>query len=73
MGKYTTESKVRPSAIGHFFSRIGSMRHRSKSPRDPSLYTSVDAVAPCPTPPASPTYSANNVRIQNFSVFVQTH
>ncbi|MCP9258334.1 hypothetical protein DINM_002832 [Dirofilaria immitis] len=31
MGKYTAEPKIRPSAIGHFFSRIGSMRPRSKA------------------------------------------
>uniref|UniRef100_A0A0R3RQP5 Uncharacterized protein n=1 Tax=Elaeophora elaphi TaxID=1147741 RepID=A0A0R3RQP5_9BILA len=60
MEKYTTESKMRPSALGHFFSRIGSMKHRSKSPRDPSPYVSDDAVTPCPTQPASPTSSIRN-------------
>ncbi|CAG9538637.1 unnamed protein product [Cercopithifilaria johnstoni] len=60
MGKYTADPKMRPSVIGHFFSRIGSMRHRSKSPRDPSLYMSDDAVTPCPTQPTSPTSSIKN-------------
>ncbi|EJD74945.1 hypothetical protein, variant [Loa loa] len=63
MGKYTAEPKMRPSAIGHFFSRIGSIRQRSKSPRDPAkpqMYLSDDAVAPCPIQPGSPTSPIKN-------------
>ncbi|KAL4003293.1 Guanylate-kinase-associated protein (GKAP) family protein [Acanthocheilonema viteae] len=60
MGKYTTEPKMRPSAIGHFFSRIGSMRQRSKSPRDPSMCMSDDTVTSCPTQPTSPISSVKN-------------
>lgn len=68
MGKCTTEPRMRPSAIGHFFSRIGSMRHRSKSPqvKVPSLCVSDDSVILCPTQPTSPTSSAKNVRIRSF-------
>ncbi|VDM10129.1 unnamed protein product [Wuchereria bancrofti] len=61
VGKYTAEPKMRPSAIGHFFSRIGSTRHRSKSPRDPSLYLSDDAITACPTQPAFPASPVKNV------------
>lgn len=58
--KYTAEPKMRPSAIGHFFSRIGSTRRRSKSPRDPSLYLSDDAITTYPTQPASPASPVKN-------------
>ncbi|KAK6102085.1 Guanylate-kinase-associated protein (GKAP) family protein [Brugia pahangi] len=60
VGKYTAEPKMRPSPIGHFFSRIGSTRRRSKSPRDPSLYLSDDAITTYPTQPASPASPVKN-------------
>uniref|UniRef100_A0A1I8E9Q7 Uncharacterized protein n=1 Tax=Wuchereria bancrofti TaxID=6293 RepID=A0A1I8E9Q7_WUCBA len=66
VGKYTAEPKMRPSAIGHFFSRIGSTRHRSKSPRDPSLYLSDDAITACPTQPAFPASPVKNVKYSKF-------
>ncbi|EJW84511.1 hypothetical protein WUBG_04582 [Wuchereria bancrofti] len=59
---------MRPSAIGHFFSRIGSTRHRSKSPRDPSLYLSDDAITACPTQPAFPASPVKNVKYSKFWV-----
>ncbi|VIO92019.1 Uncharacterized protein BM_BM9227 [Brugia malayi] len=64
--KYTAEPKMRPSAIGHFFSRIGSTRRRSKSPRDPSLYLSDDAITTYPTQPASPASPVKNVKHSKF-------
>lgn len=60
---------MRPSAIGHFFSRIGSTKRRNKNPRDPSPYMSDDALTPYPTQPTSPVSPVSpikNVSIRNF-------
>uniref|UniRef100_A0A915PKM2 Uncharacterized protein n=1 Tax=Setaria digitata TaxID=48799 RepID=A0A915PKM2_9BILA len=46
---YETEAKIRPSAVGHFFSRIGSMKYRSKSSRNPPFQSAEDTVASSPT------------------------
>ncbi|VDK85875.1 unnamed protein product [Onchocerca ochengi] len=67
MGKYTAEPKMRPSAIGHFFSRISSMKHRSKSPQDSSMYLSNDDVTPYLTESISPIKNGANVKDEELN------
>ncbi|KAM3722961.1 Disks large-associated protein [Dirofilaria immitis] len=74
MGKYTAEPKIRPSAIGHFFSRIGSMRPRSKSPQDSSLYLSSDVVTPpIPTQLTSSVKNRANVKDEESNAENELH
>lgn len=71
MRNRTSESKLRSSTVGHFFSRIGSTKHRSKSSRDRSLNLSNDSITPCITQPASPNSTFKNVSFQEYGCNTQ--